>query len=99
MNSFNNFVLNQVVTIQGEEVVLKDQLKYDGGSQIGSCQGCRFVDFKSSGDRDICFVIQANPHTSCLNHNFVYVPNTPEGIMNYLELKLNGVKDKEDDDL
>jgi hypothetical protein len=93
----SNFTKNQVMIIQGVEVVLKDQLKYDGGSQLGSCQGCRFVDTKALNGRDQCFVIQSNPHTSCLNHNFIYVPNTPEGIMNYLDLKLNGVKDKADE--
>jgi hypothetical protein len=87
----SEFTKNQVMTIQGVEVILKDQLKYDGDSQLGSCQGCRFIDTRMEVGKDLCFVIQSNPHTSCLNHNFVYVPNTPEGIMNYLELKLNGV--------
>jgi len=93
----SNFTKNQVMTIQGVEIILKDQLRYDGGSHLGSCQGCRFVDTRMEISKDLCFVIQSNPHTSCLYHNFVYVPNTPEGIMNYLDLKINGVKDKADE--
>ena len=84
------------MTIQGVEVILKDQLKYGGNPSLGSCKGCNFITTKEKLGKDLCAIIQSNPHTSCLNHDYIYVWNTPEGIVNYLDHKLNDCK--EDDE-
>jgi len=71
--------------INGKDYLIKDE--------IYICKGCAF---NGRGSRTCCDV---NDETQihCGTIGFIYVEDTPEAIMKYLELKLNEEEEKEDD--
>jgi hypothetical protein len=61
--------------------------------EIYVCKGCTFI---GKGERS-CSEITDVTKMHCGLDNFIYVEDTPESIMNYLETKLNEEEEREDD--